>query len=303
MPSTLGGSNSTCHTWPHRLHSRRPDNRRTTSSLSTSRSSTTSSDVPRSLRIASSSYAWAIVRGKPSSRNPPLASSCASRSRTIAIVTSSGTRSPASMYFLASLPRSVPPDTFARKMSPVEIFGMLKFSAMNSAWVPLPAPGGPTRTSLTHCLPSPLAQEAFVVALHQLALDLLHRVEGDADHVQHGGATEREVLVVAAGDREEEVRQDGNDAQVDRAGKGDTRQHELQVLGGGPARPDAGDEAAVLLHVVSPLDRVEGDADVEEGEEDNQHEVQRDVEPALLVDQVLGDESLELTAVVALQLA
>jgi len=28
------------------------------------------------------------------------------------------------MYFLASLPRSVPPDTFARKMSPVEIFGM-----------------------------------------------------------------------------------------------------------------------------------------------------------------------------------
>src|SRR5882757_311066 len=157
-----------------------------------------------------------MVRGKPSSRNPLLVSSWPSRSRTIAMVTSSGTRSPASMYFLASLPRSLPPDTFARKMSPVEIFGMLKFSAMNSAWVPLPAPGGPTRTSLTSGLPSsysrPLAQEAFVVALHQLALDLLHRVQGDADHDQHCGTTEREVLVVPAGDIEEEVWQHGHDA-------------------------------------------------------------------------------------------
>ena len=53
------------------------------------------------------------------------------------------------MYFLASRPRSVPPETLARKMSPVEIFGTPKCSAMNSAWVPLPAPGGPTSTNLT----------------------------------------------------------------------------------------------------------------------------------------------------------
>ena len=52
------------------------------------------------------------------------------------------------MNFFACWPSSVPPDTFARKMSPVEIFGMSKCAAMNSAWVPLPAPGGPTRTSL-----------------------------------------------------------------------------------------------------------------------------------------------------------
>src|SRR6266496_100632 len=142
-----------------------------------------------------------MLRGNPSSRNPALASSCASRSRTIAFVTSSGTRSPASMYFLASLPRSLPPDTLARKMSPVEIFGTSKCSAMNSAWVPLPAPGGPTSTSRTwpaSFLPRS-AQEPFVVALHQLALDLLHRVEGHADHDQHGRTAEREVLIVATG--------------------------------------------------------------------------------------------------------
>src|SRR4051794_29145853 len=100
-------------------------------------------------------------------------------------------------------------------MSPVEICGMAKRSAMKPAWVPLPAPGGPTRTSRTRVSPvrsavrapgptgrvdaAPLTQEPFVVALHQLALDLLDRVQRHADHDQHRGAAEREVLVVATG--------------------------------------------------------------------------------------------------------
>ena len=50
-----------------------------------------------------------------------------------------------------------PAATLARKMSPVEIFGTARCAAMNSAWVPLPAPGGPTSTSLTH---HPLAVES-----------------------------------------------------------------------------------------------------------------------------------------------
>ena len=41
-----------------------------------------------------------------------------------------------------------------------------------------------------------LPQEPFVVPLHQLALDLLHRLQADADHDEHGGATEREVGVL-----------------------------------------------------------------------------------------------------------
>ena len=65
------------------------------------------------------------------------------RLRTILLVTSSGTYSPASMYRFASTPSGVPCETLARKMSPVETAGILKCSATNLAWVPLPAPGGP----------------------------------------------------------------------------------------------------------------------------------------------------------------
>src|SRR6476469_11033879 len=111
------------------------------------------------------------------------------RLRTMRLVTASGTYSPWSMYSWVFLPSSVPWDTFARKMSPVEIAGMPKWSATTLAWVPFPAPGGPIRMSLIS------AQEPFVVALLELALDLLHRVEGDADHDQDRRAAEGAVLV------------------------------------------------------------------------------------------------------------
>ena len=98
-----------------------------------------------------------------------------------------GHRSPASMYSLACSPSGVPSLTLARKMSPVEIFGTPRCSAMNCACVPLPAPGGPqAATSRTS------ARKPFVVAQLQLALDLLHGLEADADDDQHGGAAERE---------------------------------------------------------------------------------------------------------------
>ena len=47
------------------------------------------------------------------------------RLRTIRLVISSGTYSPASMYSLAFTPSSVPSETLERKMSPVEIAGTL----------------------------------------------------------------------------------------------------------------------------------------------------------------------------------
>src|SRR3954453_20619209 len=112
------------------------------------------------------------------------------------LVTSSGTYSPASMYRLASTPSGVPWETLARKMSPVEMAGILKCSATYLAWVPLPAPGGPISTSLIEA-PGDCgsSQESFVVALLQLALDLLHRVQRDTHHDQDRGAAEGEVLV------------------------------------------------------------------------------------------------------------
>ena len=50
------------------------------------------------------------------------------------------------------------------------------------------------------------------------------------------------------------------------------------MLGRLAAGPDPGDEAAVLLHVVGGVDRVEGDRVVEVGEPDDQQEVGDDVE-------------------------
>ena len=49
------------------------------------------------------------------------------------------------MTFLASMPSGVPAFTAARSMSPVEICGMPKCWVRNAAWVPLPAPGGPSK--------------------------------------------------------------------------------------------------------------------------------------------------------------
>src|SRR3954469_6405686 len=204
------------------------------------------------------------------------------RARTIRLVTSSGTYSPASMYSSAFLPRGVPRETLARKMSPVEIAGMPKWSATTLAWVPFPAPGGPMRISLIS------AQEPFVVALLELALDLLHRVEGDADHDQDRRASEREVLV-RVHQRDGDERDQRDETEVQRTWQRDTGQDVLEVLLGRLARPDPGDEAAVLLHVVGHFFGVEGDGDVEVGEEDDEGEVQEHVEGVVALDQVGRD--------------
>ena len=122
--------------------------------------------------------------------SPSAASGSASRSRTMLMVTSSGTSSPASMYRLASTPSGVPWATLARKMSPVEIFG---HGEVRGDELRL---GALARARRANQNQSHLPQEPFVVALHELALDLLHRLQADADHDQHRGAAEREVLVL-----------------------------------------------------------------------------------------------------------
>src|SRR5579885_454874 len=50
------------------------------------------------------------------------------------------------MMFFASNPKPVASFTCCRSRSPVEICGILYFSAMRLAWVPFPAPGGPSNT-------------------------------------------------------------------------------------------------------------------------------------------------------------
>src|SRR3954465_5526599 len=187
------------------------------------------------------------------------------------------------MYRLASIPSSVPWETLARKMSPVEIAGISKWSAMNLAWVPLPAPGGPMMISRIS------AQESFVVALLELALDLLHRVQRHAHHDEDRGATEREVLV-RVDEHERDQRDQGDQTEVERARQRDAGQDVGQVVLGRLARPDPGDEAAVLLHVVGHLLGMEGARRVEVGEGDDEQEVGRHVRRIVTAHQVVVDE-------------
>src|SRR6476469_3491359 len=89
---------------------------------------------------------------------------------------------------------AMPGGRLAREMSPGHSAGSPKCWATNVALVPLPAPGGPISTSLTAGT-APSSQESFVVALLELALDLLHGVQRDADHDEDRRSAEREVLV------------------------------------------------------------------------------------------------------------
>src|SRR3954469_1487980 len=291
-PSADGGSKSRCQMCPQLRQVRRPDSRRTTSSSSTTSSRTTSRGVPPSSSMSLNVFACGTLRGKPSSRKPLRASSSSSRATTIPIVISSGTRSPASMNFFACWPSSVPWLTLAPKMSPVEIFGIPRCAEMNWACVPFPAPGGPTRTR--RITAPPLAEEALVVAQHQLALDLLGGVETHTDEDEHGRAAEREGLAgagAAAGkEGQRDDRQDGDGRQVERTRQRDPRQDVLEVLRRRTARSDARDEAAVLAHVVADLDRVERDRDIEVREEDGEQAVGEDVRPLRALGEVRRDK-------------
>src|SRR5580765_9066987 len=165
----------------------------------------------------------------------------------------------------------------ARKMSPVEIAGMPRRTAIRAAWVPLPAPGGPRMIrrmsspsrrserssrvprSAWACLPGVSStEEPFVVPLLELGLDLLHRLQADADDDEDRGATEREVLV-GVDQFESNERNERDQCEIDRTGHSDPGEDVLKVLGGGSTGADTRDEAAVALHVVGHLGGVEGD--------------------------------------------
>src|SRR3954468_21528360 len=152
------------------------------------------------------------------------------------------------------LPRSVPAAISERRISPLAMCGMPYSEEIRPAWVPLPAPCGPSSRTFK----GTLFQEAFVGARHHLRLHLSHCVERDADDDQHGRAAER----TRRGLREaavfdEQARQYGHGGEVQRARKGQRRQEAVEVLRRRRAGSDAGDVAAVSPEVVRLVDRVE----------------------------------------------
>src|SRR3954452_20245439 len=144
---------------------------------------------------------------------------------------------------------------------------MPKSSVSRAAWVPLPAPGGPSRMRLSSLTgrAAYLFEEALVVAHHQLRLELLHRVQRDADDDEDRGAAEEEVRRRLV---DEDGRQRGHRGQVERPREGQPGQDAVQELRRRAARAHPGYEAAVLAQVVRLVDRIEGDRRVEVREED-----------------------------------
>ena len=94
--------------------------------------------------------------------------------------------------------------------------------------------------------------------------------------VERRADAERQLRHVHAGDQE--LREDADQRQVERADERDARQHAVDVVRRLLARADAGDEAAVLAHVVGRVDRIEDDRRVEVAEEDDADDLQQVVE-------------------------
>src|ERR1700693_1244019 len=166
-------------------------------------------------------------------------------------ITESGTRSPRSIYDLASRPRLVPSRTAARSTSPVAIFGIPSRFASLSACVPFPAPGGPSSTMIMKPGPGSvsaaglsaaeahpaLLHEAVVLAEQQVLVDLRHRIESDTDHDEERRSAETEGHVDQIRD---ENRQTHYEGQEQRARESDARDHVIDVLGRLGARLHAG---------------------------------------------------------------
>src|SRR5271156_315325 len=142
-----------------------------------------------------------------------------------------------------------------------------------------------------------LGSEAIVVAHDELRFDLIDGIHGNADDDEQRGAAEVEVdaetlghpggkavkdaaheeEVVEVDSADEELRNDGDDDEIEGADQRDAGEHVVDEVGGALAGADAGDEATVLAHVVGDVVGTEDDGDVEVGEEDDGGEVKDDV--------------------------
>src|SRR3990172_4145393 len=216
-----------------------------------------------------------MVLGKPSRTNPFSQSFSLSRSATRSMINGSGTNSPRRIYSEACLPSTLCSATALRRISPVEICGAANFSSSNFAWVPLPAPGGPSNTTRAPAAnpsaPSPAQppsfHEAFVVAADQMGLHLGYRIQGDADNDQQRGPAKVKRHVQLA---DQQRRQQANYRQINRPAESDTRKHALDEVGGFWPWADAGNVTAEFFHVFGDVHRVEHYRGVKKRKKDDQ---------------------------------
>ena len=127
-----------------------------------------------------------------------LGTGSANRSSTTATTMSSGTSSPRSMYSLAFEPGrhagvgGVAEELARREvLDPVVLGEPRRLGALAGALLAEEHQAGSATHDASSSIPS--GEEALVVAHHQLAVDLLHRLERDAHGDQQRGAAEREL--------------------------------------------------------------------------------------------------------------
>ena len=225
----------------------RPLRRRTSSSSGTDDVQAGRSSCPRGSAPRPAPWPGRRLRGKPSRMKPGRASGRLMRSRSMRMISSSGTSSPRSMYSFAcraqlgvhaQWPRAAC-RRWRRAASRSVRTRILRLRALARA-------RGAQEDQIQFGFP--YRMKPGVVAHHQLRLELLHRVQHHADDDEQSGAADRQRLHV--GNDRREVRHDGDHAQEEGAGPGDAHQHSRDVLMRRPSGTDAGDEAALLLQVL-----------------------------------------------------
>src|SRR3984885_8225592 len=171
--------------------------------------------------------------------------------------------------------------------------------------VPLGSPPPPLpRPPSTH--PAAPWGEAIVMAHDQLRLDLVHRIHRHAHDDQERGTAEVEVHVQSVGDpggqffeesayqpkvvevntADQDLRYQRDHDQVERAHQGNAGEDVFDEVGGAPSRTDAGNDPAVLAHIVGNVVGAEHDRDVEVGKENDAHDIKQLI-PGLTVSETV----------------
>ncbi len=114
----------------------------------------------------------------------------------------------------------------------------------------------------------PRLHEAVVLAQRPVLLDLGDRIEENADDDQDRGAAEAGVgNAHPLGDQD---RQQGDQGEKEATGQGDARQNTVDIIRRAGSRLHTRDESALLLQVLSQIDRIEDDRGVEVAEDQDQ---------------------------------
>src|SRR5690606_16515853 len=108
-----------------------------------------------------------------------------------------------------------------------------------------------------------------------MALDLGNGVHGHTDHDEQRGTTEIEGHAVL---RNQDLRQQTDDGEIERTHNCQTGQHVVDILRRALAGTDARNEAAIYLQLRSRMAGTEENGRVEEGEEEDARRIKRHIE-------------------------